>query len=57
MNLQNWNKLNTIELGIKGCWAYAPKVHSDSRGNFFEWFQNSLFDSETKNNFNLAQAK
>lgn len=48
--------MNTFELGIKGCWAYVPKVHSDNRGNFFEWFQNSLFDLDAEKRFDLAQA-
>ncbi len=43
-------------LSINGCWTYQPKIHSDARGQFFEWFQDSTFSELTGNNFSLAQA-
>lgn len=43
-------------LSINGCWTYQPKIHSDARGQFFEWFQDSTFSELTGNSFSLAQA-
>jgi dTDP-4-dehydrorhamnose 3,5-epimerase len=44
------------ELEIAGCWSFEPKIHSDSRGNFYEWFQEENFSQVTGENFQLAQA-
>lgn len=44
------------QLAISGCWTYEPRIHEDHRGKFFEWFQNSTFNSQTGKDFNLAQA-
>lgn len=47
----------TVEhLDILGSWVYTPKVFSDERGHFFEWFQDSTFREAAGNDFNLAQA-
>lgn len=43
-------------LSIPGCWAFRPIIHSDSRGKFFEWFQDSTFSELTNQEFSLAQA-
>lgn len=50
-------KSESIEhLSINGCWTFRPKVYSDNRGNFFEWFQNSTFQDHSKSILNLSQA-
>ena len=49
-------KLELINLSISGCWIYKPDVFEDERGKFFEWYQDSTFNVETKEFFNLAQA-
>jgi dTDP-4-dehydrorhamnose 3,5-epimerase len=46
----------TVPLQIEGCWVFKPNVFSDERGTFFEWFQDSTFESETGQRFDLAQA-
>lgn len=47
----------TIEnLDIQGCWVFKPRVFEDNRGSFFEWFQDSTFESASNTNFNIAQA-
>jgi len=43
-------------LSIEGCWKYRPKIYSDLRGKFFEWFQDSTFRETEGEPFNLAQA-
>jgi dTDP-4-dehydrorhamnose 3,5-epimerase len=48
--------LSTFELKIQGCWVFEPKIHSDSRGAFYEWFQDSTFEFQTKQKFEIAQA-
>jgi len=48
--------LHTFELEIQGCWVFEPEVHSDSRGDFYEWFQDSTFEFQTKQKFEIAQA-
>lgn len=44
------------ELNIKGCWTFQPRVYSDNRGKFFEWYQDSSFFNQEQNHFNLAQS-
>lgn len=44
------------QLKIEGSWIGTPVVHSDSRGDFFEWFQDSNFDQSVGHQFKLAQA-
>ena len=48
--------MDVTQLDIKGCWIFEPKVHSDSRGAFYEWFQDSSFEFQTKHKFEIAQA-
>jgi dTDP-4-dehydrorhamnose 3,5-epimerase len=46
----------TNSLQIEGCWVFKPNVFADERGTFFEWFQDSAFESETGYRFEIAQA-
>lgn len=48
--------MDTNELRIKGCWTVKPKVFSDNRGQFFEWYQSPTFFSRVKSEFDLVQA-
>ena len=48
--------MKTFELEIQGCWVFQPNVHSDSRGDFFEWFQKDSFYEIEGEKFHLAQA-
>lgn len=48
--------MSVRNLSIPGCWIYEPEIFKDSRGQFFEWYQDSTFKSETGKFFNLAQA-
>jgi dTDP-4-dehydrorhamnose 3,5-epimerase len=48
--------VKTFELGIKGCWVFQPNVHSDARGAFYEWFQDSTFGFQTGSKFEIGQA-
>ena len=43
-------------LNIEGCWVFKPITHSDSRGLFFEWFQDSTFEKYSGGEFKIAQA-
>lgn len=44
------------ELTVPGAWEITPKVHSDSRGLFFEWFTDSAFSAFTGHRLDLRQA-
>jgi dTDP-4-dehydrorhamnose 3,5-epimerase len=44
------------ELGIPGTWVHEPKVYSDSRGDFHEWFKEGEFGGSTGRGLRLAQA-
>lgn len=44
------------ELAVPGAWEITPKVHSDSRGLFFEWFTDRAFSAFTGHRFDLRQA-
>lgn len=47
----------TLEtLKIEGCLTTTPRIFSDSRGDFFEWFQESTFQNATGQKFDLVQA-
>lgn len=41
---------------ISGVWTFTPKKFSDSRGEFFEWFQSQTVFENNPKEFNLAQA-
>ena len=43
-------------LQLDGAWVFEPQVFADERGAFYEWFQDSTFESATGFSFNLAQA-
>ena len=43
-------------LGIEGAWYAAPKVTTDERGSFREWFEAGDFMAETGRSLRLAQA-
>jgi dTDP-4-dehydrorhamnose 3,5-epimerase len=44
------------ELKVPGAWELTPKLHSDPRGMFFEWFTDSGFSGFTGHKFDLRQA-
>ncbi len=50
------NTLTITNLEINGCWSFEPKIHSDSRGDFYEWFQADVFNEIQGEEFQLAQA-
>ncbi|MFC9676345.1 MULTISPECIES: dTDP-4-dehydrorhamnose 3,5-epimerase family protein [unclassified Streptomyces] len=43
-------------LGIEGAWVETPKVFTDSRGRFHEWFKNEGFRDFIGQGFRLEQA-
>jgi dTDP-4-dehydrorhamnose 3,5-epimerase len=48
--------LEIRQLTIAGAFELAPKVHSDTRGAFLEWFRADAFQDMTGHSFSLAQA-
>jgi dTDP-4-dehydrorhamnose 3,5-epimerase len=44
------------ELSVPGAWEITPEVHSDPRGDFFEWFTDTGFRGFAGHGFPLAQA-
>ena len=44
------------ELSVSGSWEITPKPHGDSRGMFFEWFNESGFAEMTGHAFDMRQA-
>jgi dTDP-4-dehydrorhamnose 3,5-epimerase len=44
------------ELAVPGAWEITPRLHSDSRGAFFEWFTDAEFTAITGHRFDLFQA-
>lgn len=44
------------ELAVPGAWEITPKLHGDSRGEFFEWFTATGFAEMTGHRFDLRQA-
>ena len=44
------------ELTVPGAWEITPKLHSDSRGAFFEWFTDAEFNAFAGHRFDLRQA-
>lgn len=49
-------KLKFNELSISGCWVGQLEVHSDNRGDFYEWHQNLNLVENIGNEFVVAQA-
>ena len=44
------------ELAIPGAWEINPKLHTDDRGLFYEWFTQREFAEVTGHRFDLHQA-
>lgn len=44
------------QLGIPGAWVHEPKVFTDPRGGFHEWFREDDFAAATGRPLRLAQA-
>ncbi|MFV0496146.1 dTDP-4-dehydrorhamnose 3,5-epimerase [Mycobacterium sp.] len=44
------------ELSIPGAWEITPRIHSDSRGMFFEWLKDSEFTRFTGHSLDVRQA-
>ncbi|MFI0939099.1 dTDP-4-dehydrorhamnose 3,5-epimerase [Streptomyces sp. NPDC021020] len=44
------------QLGVSGAWVDEPKVCTDSRGSFHEWFRGADFAAATGRGLGLAQA-
>lgn len=44
-----------VELPISGAWVYIPRVHSDARGGFHEWFRAEQFAEQLGYPFEVAQ--
>ncbi|GAB3217428.1 dTDP-4-dehydrorhamnose 3,5-epimerase [Mycolicibacterium hippocampi] len=44
------------ELAVPGAWEITPEIHSDSRGDFFEWFTDAGFTAFAGHRFDLRQA-
>ena len=43
-------------LGIEGAWVETPRVFTDDRGRFHEWFKDEKFHESTDRRLRLAQA-
>jgi dTDP-4-dehydrorhamnose 3,5-epimerase len=43
-------------LEIDGAWVFTPRIHSDRRGSFLEWFRNAEFRADLGHELNVAQA-
>lgn len=48
--------MNARELSIPGAWEITPVVHTDSRGEFFEWFTDPGFTAVAGHRLDLRQA-
>lgn len=44
------------ELAVPGAWELTPKVHTDDRGSFHEWFTDAEFTGLTGHPLDLRQA-
>ncbi|GGC74993.1 dTDP-4-dehydrorhamnose 3,5-epimerase [Hoyosella rhizosphaerae] len=44
------------ELSIPGAWEITPRLFTDKRGTFLEWFKQDQFEQATGNKLDLAQA-
>ena len=44
------------QLGVPGAWVHEPKVFTDTRGGFHEWFRGDEFAAVTGRALRLAQA-
>jgi dTDP-4-dehydrorhamnose 3,5-epimerase len=43
-------------LDIDGAWVFTPRVLSDSRGSFLEWFRDAEFQADLGHRLDVAQA-
>ncbi len=43
-------------LDIDGAWVFTPRVLSDSRGSFLEWFRDAEFQADLGHGLDVAQA-
>lgn len=43
-------------MAVPGAWEITPRLHGDSRGEFFEWFTETGFSDMTGHRFDLRQA-
>jgi dTDP-4-dehydrorhamnose 3,5-epimerase len=43
-------------LDIDGAWVFTPRVLSDSRGSFLEWFRDAEFQADLGHSLDVAQA-
>lgn len=42
-------------LGVDGAWIFTPRIHTDQRGSFHEWFRSDEFALYTKRHLDVAQ--
>jgi dTDP-4-dehydrorhamnose 3,5-epimerase len=43
-------------MGIAGAWIYTPRIYSDNRGDFHEWYRGAEFTDDLGYRLDLAQA-
>ena len=43
-------------LDVDGAWVLTPRIHTDSRGSFLEWFRAPEFDADLGYRMDVAQA-
>ena len=43
-------------LGIDGAWSFTPRIHTDDRGSFLEWFRASELAASVGYQLDIAQA-
>ncbi len=43
-------------LSVEGAWVFTPRIHSDKRGSFLEWFRNAAVLADVGRGLEVAQA-
>ena len=43
-------------LDIDGAWVFTPRIHTDERGSFLEWFRDAEFHADLGYRMDVAQA-
>jgi dTDP-4-dehydrorhamnose 3,5-epimerase len=43
-------------LDLEGAWVFTPRIHTDRRGNFHEWFSNAGLEMHASRRLEVAQA-
>jgi len=43
-------------LGIEGAWVFSPRIHTDGRGRFLEWFRGAELSADLGHQMSVAQA-